>query len=175
MTIESVSLGWSEGCNIIVGQSHFIKTVEDLGEIMAASLPGASWGLAFNEASPPRLVRTEGNDEKLIADAVACARATGAGHSFYLVLGPGAFPIQVLDRIKACPEVATIFAATGNPLEIIVARTEQGSGILGVIDGGSPSGVEGPSDKAARLALLRKFGYKYGAAGATGAAGSSAV
>jgi len=162
MTIESVRLGWSEGCNIIVGQSHFIKTVEDLGEILSASLPGLSWGLAFNEASPPCLVRTEGNDEALVAEAVACARAVGAGHAFFVILGPGAFPIRVLDRIKACPEVATIFAATGNPLELIVARTEQGAGILGVVDGASPRGVEGLADKADRQALLRKFGYKYG-------------
>jgi adenosine/AMP kinase len=161
MNIEAVRLSWSEGCNIIVGQSHFIKTVEDIGEIMAASVPGAKYGFAFNEASDPRLVRTVGNDERLVGEAVSCARATGAGHSFYLVLGPGCFPINVLDRIKACPEVVSIFAATGNPLEVVVARSEQGAGILGVIDGGSPLGVETDADKAARTALLRKFGYKF--------------
>ena len=162
MTIETVRLAWSEGCNIIVGQSHFIKTVEDISEIMASSVPGAKWGLAFNEASPPRLVRTEGNDSGLVAEAVACAKAAASGHSFFLVLGQGCFPINVLDRIKACPEVATIFAATGNPLELIVARDELGSGILGVIDGGSPLGVEGDKEKAERKALLRRFGYKFG-------------
>ena len=162
MTIETVRLAWSEGCNIIVGQSHFIKTVEDISEIMASSVPGAKWGLAFNEASPPRLIRTEGNDAALVADAVACAKAAASGHSFFLVLGQGCFPINVLDRIKACPEVATIFAATGNPLELVVARDELGSGILGVIDGGSPLGVEGEKEKGERRALLRRFGYKFG-------------
>jgi adenosine/AMP kinase len=162
MTIESVRLSWTEGCNIIVGQSHFIKTVEDLSEIMAGSLPGSKWGLAFCEASSPKLIRTEGTDESLVEDAVACAQAVGAGHSFYLVLGAGSFPINVLDRIKACPEVACIFAATGNPLEIVVARSDQGAGIMGVIDGSSPAGVEGEAEKAARKALLRKFGYKFG-------------
>ena len=162
MTIETVRLAWSEGCNIIVGQSHFIKTVEDISEIMASSVPGAKWGLAFNEASPPRLIRTEGNDAILVADAVGCAKAAASGHSFFLVLGQGCFPINVLDRIKACPEVATIFAATGNPLELVVARDELGSGILGVIDGGSPLGVEGEKEKGERRALLRRFGYKFG-------------
>jgi hypothetical protein len=162
MTIESVRLAWSEGCNIIVGQSHFIKTVEDVAEIMAGSVPGAKWGLAFCEASSPRLIRTEGNDEILIEDAVDCAKAVGAGHSFFLVLGAGCYPINVLDRIKACPEVACIFAATANPLELIVARTEQGGGVLGVIDGNSPAGVEGEAEKTARKSLLRKFGYKFG-------------
>lgn len=162
MNIEAVRLSWTDGCNIIVGQSHFIKTVEDIAEIVAFSVPGAKWGFAFNEASPPRLIRTEGNDEGLIGDALRCAKATGAGHSFYLVLGAGAYPINVLDRIKACPEVASIFAATGNPLELIVARTELGAGILGVVDGGSPLGVEGATEKIERKALLRKFGYKFG-------------
>ncbi|MDP2792136.1 MAG: adenosine-specific kinase [Rectinemataceae bacterium] len=161
MNIESVRLSFPAECNIIVGQSHFIKTVEDIGEIMAASLPGAKWGLAFNEASGPCLVRTEGNETALVDAATVCARATGAGHTFYLVLGPGTFPINVLDRIRNCAEVCRIFCATGNPLEAIVARTEQGSGILGVVDGFSPVGVEVPGDKADRKALLRKFGYKY--------------
>ena len=160
MTLETLRLTWSEDCNIIVGQSHFIKTVEDIAEIMAGSVPTAHWGLAFNEASGPCLVRSAGNDEQLVNDAVACAQAVGAGHSFYLVLGPGCFPINVLDRIKACPEVCRIFCATANPLELIVARTEQGCGILGVVDGYSPQGVESAQDKAERIALLRRFGYK---------------
>ncbi|MGO8693693.1 MAG: adenosine-specific kinase [Rectinemataceae bacterium] len=161
MTIESLRLSWSEGCNIVIGQSHFIKTVEDLGEIMAGSVPGAAWGLAFNEASGPCLVRSSGSDEKLVEEAIGCARTVAAGHSFYLILGPGCYPINVLDRIKACPEVCNIFCATANPLEVIVARTEQGSGILGVIDGLSPKGVETSVDKADRSALLRRFGYKF--------------
>ena len=161
MNIESVRLCYPEGCNIIVGQSHFIKTVEDIGEIMASSLPGAKWGLAFNEASGTCLVRTEGNDSLLVDAATSCAQATGAGHSFYLILGPGAFPINVLDRIRNCAGVCRIFCATGNPLEAIVARTEQGAGILGVVDGFSPLGVEGMTEKADRRSLLRKFGYKY--------------
>jgi adenosine/AMP kinase len=162
MNVEAVRLEWSQDSNIVVGQSHFIKTVEDLAEIMSASVPGAKWGLAFNEASGPCLVRTEGNDPELIKDAVACARKTGAGHSFYLVIGPGAYPINVLDRIKACPEVCRIFCATANPLELVVARSDQGSGILGAIDGYSPKGLEGDADKADRRAMLRRFGYKFG-------------
>jgi adenosine/AMP kinase len=162
MNVESVRLEWSADCNIVVGQSHFIKTVEDLAEIMASSVPGARWGLAFNEASGPCLVRTEGNDPDLVKDAIDCARKTGAGHSFYLVIGPGAYPINVLDRIKACPEVCRVFCATANPLELVVARSDQGSGILGAIDGHSPKGLEGDADKADRKAMLRRFGYKFG-------------
>jgi adenosine/AMP kinase len=159
--IEAVQLSWTDGANIIVGQSHFIKTVEDIAEIMAASVPGAKYGLAFNEASGPCLVRTEGNDEGLVKDAAACALATGAGHTFYLVLGAGAYPINVLDRIKACQEVCRVFCATANPVQAIVARTGQGAGLLGVIDGSSPAGVEGPKDKADRIGMLRAFGYKF--------------
>lgn len=162
MELGAVRLHWSEGANIIVGQSHFIKTAEDIAEIMAASVPGAKWGLAFNEASGPCLTRCEGNDPALVADAAACARASGAGHTFYLVIGSGAYPINVLDRIKACPEVCRIFAATANPLELIVARTDQGAGIMGVIDGSSPKGVEDETAKAERRAMLRRFGYKFG-------------
>lgn len=161
IAVEAVSLDYGEGGNnIIVGQSHFIKTVEDLGEILS-SVPGAKYGLAFNEASGPCLVRTEGNDPALVKTAAACARAVGAGHTFYLVLGPGTFPIHALDRIKACPEVCRVFCATGNPLQILVARTAQGAGIVGVVDGASPKGEEGESDRADRTAMLRKFGYKF--------------
>jgi len=162
MNIEAVRLTWSQDCNIIVGQSHFIKTIEDLAEILAGSGLGAKWGIAFIEASGPCLIRTEGNDQALIGDAVACARATGAGHSFYIVLGQGAYPIQVLDRVKACPEVCGIFCATANPLELIVARSEQGSAILGAVDGFSPKGLESEADKTERRAMLRRFGYKFG-------------
>ena len=125
VSFELVPLSWAEDANIIIGQSHFIKTVEDLAEIMAASVPGAKYGLAFNEASGPCLIRSEGNDPALVADAVACAKATGAGHSFYLVLGPGAYPINVLDRIKSCHEVCRIFCATANPVQAVVARSAQ--------------------------------------------------
>lgn len=159
-TIEVVPLSFPEGANIIVGQSHFIKTVEDLAEIMASSVPSAKYGLAFSESSGPCLVRTEGNDPGLIADAVRCAQAVGAGHSFYLVL-KNAFPINVLNQVKACQEVCRIFCATANPLEVLVARTALGAGILGVIDGSSPKGVEGEKEKQERKALLRRFGYKF--------------
>jgi uncharacterized protein len=161
MELDFVQLGIPADCNIVVGQSHFIKTVEDIAEIMAGSVPGAKYGLAFNEASGPCLVRTEGNDPALVEAAKSCALAVGAGHSFYLLLGAGAYPINVLDRLKACPEVCRIFCATANPVQVVRARTEQGAGILGVIDGSSPLGVEGAGDKADRKAMLRRFGYKF--------------
>jgi adenosine/AMP kinase len=159
--IELVQLSWAKDANIVVGQSHFIKTVEDLAEIMASSVPGASYGLAFNEASGPCLVRTAGNDDALIADATRCALASAAGHSFYLVIGTGAFPINVLDRIKNCQEVCHIFCATANPVQLLIARSEQGAGILGVIDGSSPLGVEDDEAKSDRVGMLRRFGYKF--------------
>ena len=158
--IEAVQLSWEDGANIVVGQSHFIKTAEDIAEIMAGAVPGAKYGLAFAEASGPCLVRTEGNDANLVADAVRCARAVGAGHAFFLVL-KDCFPINVLNQLKSCPEVARIFCATANPLQVLVARTGQGAGIVGVVDGGSPKGVEGEADRADRRAMLRKFGYKF--------------
>jgi adenosine/AMP kinase len=158
--ISVVPVTWQDGANIIIGQSHFIKTVEDLAEIMASTVPGAKYGLAFCEASGPCLVRTEGNDPALVSDAVRAAEAVAAGHTFFLVL-KNAFPINVLSQIKACPEVCRIFCATANPLQILVGGTDQGNGILGVIDGSSPKGVEGVADKADRRAMLRKFGYKF--------------
>jgi len=161
MELDFIQLQVPAECNIIVGQSHFIKTVEDIAEIMAGAVPGAKYGLAFNEASGPCLVRSAGNDPTLVDGAIACALAVGAGHSFYLVLGQGAYPINVLDRIKACPEVCRVFCATANPLQIVRAKTDQGAGILGVIDGSSPLGVEGDADKADRKAMLRRFGYKF--------------
>jgi hypothetical protein len=159
-TISVVPLSFPEGANIIVGQSHFIKTVEDLAEIVSTTVPGAKYGLAFCEASGPCLVRTEGNDPGLVADAVRCAQAVGAGHTFFLLL-KNAFPINVLTQVKACPEVCRIFCATANPVQALVAGTDQGKGVMGIIDGSSPKGVEGPSDKADRRAMLRKFGYKF--------------
>lgn len=161
MHIDVVQLKVPADCNVIVGQSHFIKTVEDLAEIMAGSVPGAKYGLAFNEASGPCLVRTEGNDPSLVAAAAECAAAVGAGHTFYLILAPGAYPINILDRIKACPEVCRIFCATANPVQILKAGTAQGVGILGVVDGFSPKGVEDVTAKADRKSMLRKFGYKF--------------
>jgi len=140
MQLDYVQLAIPADCNVIVGQSHFIKTVEDIAEILANSVPGAKYGLAFNEASGPCLVRTEGTDPELVAAAQEFALAVGAGHTFYLLLGPGCFPINVLDRIKACPEVCRIFCATANPVQVVRATTEQGSGIMGVIDGASPKG-----------------------------------
>jgi len=160
LEVQAISLQWEEGCNIIVGQSHFIKTVEDVAEIMNSSVPGAEYGLAFCEASGPCLIRTEGNDEELVEQAAECARRVGSGHSFYLILRK-AFPINVLNQIKACQEVARIFCATANPLQVLVVETEQGRGIVGVVDGYPPKGVEGPKDKEDRRQILRKFGYKF--------------
>jgi adenosine/AMP kinase len=160
LEVQSVALQWEEGCNIIVGQSHFIKTVEDVAEILNSSVPGVEYGLAFCESSGPCLIRTEGNDEKLIGQAAECARLVGAGHSFFLVLRK-AFPINVLNQIKACQEVARIYCATANPLQVLVVQTEQGRGIVGVVDGFSPKGVEGAEDKKARKQMLRTFGYKF--------------
>jgi len=160
MEVEAVELKWSEGCNIIVGQSHFIKTVEDIGEILISSVPGVEYGLTFCEASGPCLIRTEGNNPELISDAVRCAETVGAGHSFYLVI-KNAFPINVLNQIKSCQEVCRIFCATANPLQVLTAGTPQGKGIVGVIDGSSPKGLENEKDREERKALLRKFSYKF--------------
>ena len=160
LEVQSVALQWEEGCNIIVGQSHFIKTVEDVAEILNSSVPGVEYGLAFCEASGPCLIRTEGNDEKLTSQAAECARLVGAGHSFFLILRK-AFPINVLNQIKACQEVARIYCATANPLQVLVVQTEQGRGIVGVVDGFSPKGVEDAEEKQARKQMLRAFGYKF--------------
>ncbi len=159
--IDLVPLTWTQDANILIGQSHFIKTVEDIAEIMATSVPGALFGLAFNEASGPCLVRSAGNDAKLIHEAELCALATKAGHTFYLILGPGVYPIAILDRIKNCQEVCRVFCATANPVQVIVARSGQGAGIMGVIDGFSPKGIETEKDKEERRAMLRTFGYKF--------------
>ncbi len=159
MTLDLVPVSIPPDANVIIGQSHFIKTVEDLYEVMATSVPRAAFGLAFNEASGPCLTRVEGNDADLQQAAITAASALAAGHVFVLYLR-GAFPINVLDRIKACPEVCRIFCATANPLQVVVARSEQGSGVLGVIDGASPGGVEQDADREARRAFLRTIGYK---------------
>ncbi len=159
MEIEAVRIEIPEGCNVILGQTHFIKTAEDLYEIMATTAPQAEFGLAFTEASGPCLIRTEGNEPSLIEHCVKNLEAVGAGHVFCILMR-NAFPISVLNRIKDCPEVCRVFCATANPLEVIVAVTGQGRGVLGVIDGASPRGVEGDEEKAARKEFLRKIGYK---------------
>ncbi|MCK5786822.1 MAG: adenosine-specific kinase [Candidatus Sabulitectum sp.] len=159
MRIESVDLSFPDGCNIILGQSHFIKTVEDLFEAISTTIPGSPFGLAFSEASGPCLIRSDGNDLELKKIAEDNLKSIAAGHCFITVLGE-AFPIQVLNRIKAVPEVCNIFCATANPVQVIVARTEQGGGILGVIDGEAPTAVECAEDVDARIELLKRFGYK---------------
>ena len=159
MELHTIPVIIPDGCNIILGQTHFIKTAEDLYEIIATTVPQATFGVAFTEASGPCLIRTEGNDDSLIAACVKTLTDIGAGHVFCVYL-KNAFPINVLTQIKSCPEVCRIFCATANPLEVIVASTEQGRGIMGVIDGSSPKGLETPSDKAQRKGFLRKIGYK---------------
>lgn len=161
LNIDAVQLLWEEGCNIIVGQSHFIKSAEDIPEIVVTTVPGIKYGFAFCEASGPCLIRTEGNDELLVKQARECARSVGAGHTFYLIIRDS-FPINLLNGIKACQEVATIFAATANPLQVVVAESSQGRGIMGVIDGSTPAGVEGEDEKRERKEFLRKIGYKFG-------------
>ena len=145
--------------NVILGQSHFIKTVEDLHEALAGAVPQLRFGLAFCESSGPRLVRRSGNDEDLVELATANAQAIGAGHSFIVLMREG-FPVNVLNQVKMVPEVCRIYCATANPLQVIVAETSAGRGILGVIDGQTPLGVETASDVADRGELLRRLGYK---------------
>ncbi len=145
--------------NIVIGQSHFIKTVEDIYEAVATTAPHARFGLAFNESSGACLVRCEGNDQVLRETAARNAQALAAGHVFVLMI-QNAYPINLLNAIRNVPEVCSIFCATANPIEVVVARSEQGQGVLGVIDGSSPKGVEREADVAWRHDLLRKIGYK---------------
>ena len=159
MQIHVVRLEKADDVNLILGQAHFIKTVEDLHEALVGAVPGIHFGLAFNEASDPALVRHSGTDPALTAQAAANAQAIGAGHIFLILLG-NAFPINVLNAVKAVPEVCRIFCATANPVEVLVAETDQGRGVVGVIDGMRTQGVETEQDAADRQALLRKFGYK---------------
>lgn len=159
MEIESVRVEFPEDANVIIGQSHFIKTVEDIYEAVVGTVPQAKFGVAFCEASGPCLVRVEGNDEQLKKAATDNASRIGAGHTFILVIR-NAYPINILNRLRDVQEVCGIFCATANPLDVIVAGNERGRGIIGVIDGESPKGVEGESDIADRKAMLRKFGYK---------------
>ncbi len=159
MELESVPIAIPQDANVIIGQTHFIKTVEDLYEILVNTVPGAKFGIAFNEASGPCLVRVEANDPDLRDAAVAAAQAIGAGHIFVVFLRQ-AYPLNVLGRIKECFEVCSIYCATANPVEVIVAKGATGRGVLGVIDGASPKGVEGPADVQRRKEFLRKIGYK---------------
>ena len=159
MDIKTVKIENPEGLNLILGQSHFIKTVEDLHEALVSSVPGIKFGLSFCESSGPCLVRTSGTDDALVALAAKNALALSSGHAFIVFL-KDAFPVNVLNAVKAVPEVCRVLCATANPVEVIVAQTEQGRGILGVIDGYASKGVEGEEDIKERKELLRRFGYK---------------
>ena len=159
MELKAVPLEIPADANIIVGQSHFIKTVEDIYEAIVNSVPQMKFGVAFNEASGPCLTRVDGNDDALKAAAARNASAIAAGHIFVVVMKSG-FPINVLKRIQETPEVCNIFCATANPVEVIVAETAQGRGILGVIDGSSPKGVESAEEATQRHHFLRMIGYK---------------
>ncbi|MGQ0571807.1 MAG: adenosine diphosphatase [Armatimonadota bacterium] len=160
MNLTLVPIDKPESVNVIVGQSHFIKTVEDLHEALVTAVPGITFGLAFCEASGKRLVRRSGTDATLTDLAVKNALAVGAGHFFIIMLGEGFFPINVLHAVKSCPEVVCLFAATANPLRIVVAEEGERRGVLGVLDGFKPVGVEDEAEVTWRKDLLRRFGYK---------------
>lgn len=159
LEMKAVKIDYPEGCNIIIGQTHFIKTAEDLYEVIATTVPQCRFGIAFSEASGPCLIRTEGNDPDLVQECEKVLLSIGAGHVFCVLLRE-AYPINVLNQIKACPEVCQIYCATANPLQVIVTSTDQGAGILGVVDGFAPKGVETEKDKEDRRNLLRRIGYK---------------
>lgn len=162
MHLDVVRIEKPENINFILGQSHFVKTVEDVHEALVNTVPGIKFGLAFCEASARRLIRWSGTDEALIALAQQNAQAIGAGHCFIVFLGEGFFPINVLNSLKMVPEVTRIYCATANPTEVIVAQTEQGRGILGIVDGGAPLGIEDDEGIAWRKGFLRQIGYKMG-------------
>jgi adenosine/AMP kinase len=159
MDLKTVRVVIPENGNIIVGHSHFIKTVEDLYEAIVNTVPQMKFGIAFNEASGDCLIRVDGNDPELEGIAAENAQAIAAGHTFVIALRNG-YPINILGRIREIPEVCNIFCATANPVEVIVAESAQGRGILGVIDGSSPKGIESANDREWRHGLLRKIGYK---------------
>lgn len=161
MELSVIPIEKPESINFILGQSHFIKTVEDIHEALVTAVPGIQFGLAFCEASGPALVRWSGTSDEMIELAKQNALALSAGHCFILFLGEGFFPVNVLNTVKAVPEVCRIFCATANPTEVIVAETEQGRGILGVVDGMKSQGVENEQHIAERKQLLRRFGYKF--------------
>ena len=159
MDLKLVEIENPDDLNLVLGQAHFVKTIDDLHEALAGSSPHLRFGIAFCESSGPRLIRRSGNDEELVELAVRNLRSIGAGHAFLVFLRDG-FPVNVLNQLKHVPEVCRIYCATANPLQVVVAETKQGRGILGVVDGGSPLGVETDDDIAARRALLRSLGYK---------------
>lgn len=157
---EAIDIKFPEDCNVIVGQSHFIKTVEDIYETIVTTVPGMKFGLAFNEASGPRLIRFDGNDEELTNLAIENAKNVGAGHFFVLIIRNG-YPINILPRLKQIQEIVNIYAATANPLQVLVAETDLGRGVIGVVDGQRPLGVEEEEDKKKRYEFLRNItGYK---------------
>jgi adenosine/AMP kinase len=160
MDLAVVPIDKPEAVNFILGQSHFIKTVEDLHEALVGAVPGITFGLAFCEASEPALVRASGTDDELSDLAKKNALALGAGHTFIIFLGEGFYPVNVLNAVKMVPEVCHIFCATANPVEVILAETEQGRGILGVVDGVKPKGIESADDITKRKDFLRAIGYK---------------
>ena len=160
MELEVVKVNKPQDLNIIIGQSHFIKTVEDIYETIISSVPNVKFGIAFCESSGKCLVRVEGNDEELKRIASENAFAIGCGHSFFIIL-KDAYPINILNQIKNIPEVCRIFCATANPVELIIAKTSQGRAILGVVDGFAPKGIEAAEDVAWRKEFLRKIGYKF--------------
>lgn len=160
MNLTTIKVEKPEMINFILGQTHFIKTVEDIHEALVTAVPGIKFGLAFNEASGKCLVRYSGNDEAMIELAKQNAYSIGAGHCFILFLGEGFFPINVLNAVKMVPEVCQIFCATANPVEVVLAETDQGRAILGVVDGSSPKGVESDEDVGWRKGFLRQIGYK---------------
>jgi uncharacterized protein len=160
MELLAIPVDKPDDTNFILGQSHFIKTVEDLHEALVGTVPGIRFGIAFCEASGKRLVRASGTDDDALDIAVRNAQNIGAGHSFFIVLGDGFFPVNVLNTVKMVPEVCRIFCATANPTQVLVAQTDQGRGIVGVVDGLPPLGVETDEDVAWRKDLLRKIGYK---------------
>jgi hypothetical protein len=157
--LDSVRMEFPSDANIIVGQSHFIKTVEDIYEAVVGTVPQAKFGIAFNEASGPSLTRADGNDDELRSAAIRNAQALAAGHVFVLIVR-NAYPINLLNVLRNIAEVCSIFCATANPVEVVVATGAQGRGVMGVIDGSSPKGVEGAADLIARKEFLRKIGYK---------------
>jgi uncharacterized protein len=160
MNLTSVRIEKPETVNFILGQTHFIKCVEDIHEALVGAVPGIKFGVAFCEASGKCLVRWSGTEPAMIALAIKNAQAIGAGHSFIVFLGEGFFPVNVLNAVKTVPEVCRIFCATANPTEVVVAVTDQGRGILGVVDGLAPQGIEGETDIAWRKDFLRQIGYK---------------
>jgi uncharacterized protein len=159
VNVTAVTLDIPAECNLVAGQAHFIKTVEDLAEIVVTTVPSARFGLAFCEASGPCLIRTDGNEPELIEAAAGNAERVGAGHAFFLLLR-GAYPINLLNAVKQCPEVCHVFCATANPVQALVAESDLGRGVIGVVDGAPPRGRENEQARRERAEFLRRIGYK---------------